>query len=59
MGRLERALVNELRYRRQLLAGLEAKLVHPATELAHRTVHTDELDARLLRELADLLEDPR
>jgi exodeoxyribonuclease VII large subunit len=52
MGRLERALVNELRYRRQLLAGLEAKLVHPATELAQRTVHTDEMDARLLRSWA-------
>ena len=48
-SRLIRAVSQEFRFRRQQLENLESRLIDPATQLAMRTVQTDELEARLQR----------
>jgi len=49
--RLTRAVIQALRFQRQAVAVLDARLLDPATRIAQRMMQVDELEARLLRAL--------
>ncbi len=50
--RLSRAITHTLRFQRQALGGLDARLLDPASRIAQRMMQVDELETRLGRALA-------
>lgn len=48
-ARINRAVYHQIRYLRQSLGTLDARLIDPATQIAQKMVQVDELEQRLLR----------
>ena len=53
-ARLRRAIHQEVRYLRQAIDTLDARLLDPATQIAQKMVQVDELEQRLLRSQASV-----